>query len=203
MIFITGSNGLIGSFVIRQFIEQGYAVRALRRVNSDLSLLADITHRIQWVEGDLLDPLLLHQTIQPGDIVIHAAAIVSFSAREYEKMRKVNVEGTANVVNVCLQRGVKKFCFVSSIAALGRENHFHSIDESTKWEDSELNTVYAQSKYLAELEVWRGEAEGLPAVIVNPSVVLGPGDWRRSSTQLFKYAWDEHWFYPAGDEFCG
>jgi nucleoside-diphosphate-sugar epimerase len=198
MVFITGGNGLIGSYVAKLFIRQGYKVRLLHRSNSQLDSLSDVADRIIWVEGDVLDPTLLTDAIQPGDWVIHAAAVVSFLPSERQKMFKVNVEGTANVVNACLQKNVRKLCFVSSVAALGRNKKKLLITETTPWEESELNTAYAQSKYLAELEVWRGIAEGLPAVIVNPSVVLGAGDWNRSSTQLFRYGWTEHLFYPPG-----
>jgi nucleoside-diphosphate-sugar epimerase len=198
MVFITGGNGLIGSYTTRLLLERGYPVRLLRRPASRLDWLSDLTDRIAWVEGDVLDMALLLDAIQPGDWVVHAAAIVSFDPSQREKMFKVNVEGTANVVNACLQKNAGKLCFVSSVAALGRSKRNPLIDENTPWEASEFNTAYAHSKYLAELEVWRGVAEGLPAVVVNPSVVLGPADWERSSTQLFKYAWEEHLFYPAG-----
>lgn len=198
MIFITGSTGLIGSFIAREFLRQGHAVCALRRQQSDLSLIADITDQIQWIEGDLFDLPLLAQTLQPDDIVIHSAATVSFAPAKKAEMFKTNVEGTANLVNVCLDRGVKKFCFVSSVAALGRSKNQLILDENAKWEESEFNTTYAQTKYLAELEVWRAAAEGLPVVVVNPSVVLGPGDWHRSSTQMFRYAFGEKYFYPQG-----
>jgi nucleoside-diphosphate-sugar epimerase len=198
MIFITGSNGLIGSFIARKCINEGVSVRALRRQNSDIHLLADIADQIEWVEGDVLDATLLHQAILPGDIVIHTAAIVSFAPQAQQQMLKVNVEGTTNVVNACLEAGVKKMCFISSVAALGRKKDRKLTTESVQWENSEFNTWYAHTKQLAEQEVWRGIAEGLPAVIVNPSVVLGPGDWDKSSTQLFKYVWKEKRFYSKG-----
>ncbi len=198
MVFITGGTGLVGSFVIRHFLQQGYPVTALRRAGSDMHLLHDCQDKVQWVEGDILDIPLLSQVIQPNSIVIHAAAIVSYSPSRKEEMFKTNVEGTANMVNVCLEQGVRKFCFVSSIAALGKNKQQTEIDESAKWEDSDLNTSYGQSKYLAETEVWRAAAEGLPVVIVNPSIILGAGDWQRSSTQLFHYAYKEKPFYPNG-----
>ncbi len=198
MIFITGVNGLVGSFVAREFLRQGHAVRAIRRPQSDLSLVADIAPQIEWVEGDLFDLPLLSQTIQPEDSVIHSAAVVSFAPARKKEMFRTNVEGTANVANICLEKGVKKLCFVSSVAALGRSRNQTVLDEAAKWEESDLNTAYAHTKYLAELEVWRAAAEGLPVVVVNPSVVLGPGDWNRSSTKLFQYASQEKSFYPPG-----
>ncbi len=198
MVFITGVSGFVGSFVARKFLEHGYTVRALRRQTSDLSLIRDIADKIDWIEGDIFDISLLSRELTSTDIVIHAAALVSFSPSRKEEMYQTNVEGTANLVNVCLERQVNKFCFVSSVAALGRNKQQTTINENSKWEESELNTSYAKTKYLAEQEVWRGAAEGLPVVIANPSVILGPGDWNRSSSQLFRYAFDERPFYPQG-----
>lgn len=198
MIFITGGNGLIGSFIIRQLLMSGHAIKALVRKNSDLSLIQDILPQLELVEGDVLDYLHLTKLLKGVDKVIHAAAIVSFAPGQEEQMLKVNIEGTANIVNACLENGVGKLCYLSSVAALGRKKGQPTVDENTKWENSELNSNYARSKYLAELEVWRGIEEGLDAVILNPSVVLGPGDWEKSSVKLFQYIWKENRFYTPG-----
>lgn len=203
MILLTGATGLVGSFTARRLLESGQKVRALVRPGSDRRLLADVIHRIDWVEGDLLDVLALERALDGVSQVVHAAALVSFVPRDHRLMYQINVEGTINVVNACLQGGVKKLLFVSSVAALGRSAKKTGpdqqiIDEAARWEESPLNSHYAKSKYLAELEVWRGASEGLSVVVVNPSVILGEGDWHRSSTQLFKYAYDEHAFYPEG-----
>jgi nucleoside-diphosphate-sugar epimerase len=206
MIFLTGANGLIGSFVVRRCLEAGKRIRALRRPDSDLSLLSDVEDRVEWVEGDVLDLPSLERALDGVTHVVHAAALVSFVPRDRARMRQVNVEGTANVVNACLSAGVRRFVHVSSVAALGRPNARRGtgpdvpvvITENQKWEESPMNSAYARSKYEAELEVWRGIAEGLAAVIVNPSVVLGEGDWARSSTALFKYVFDEKPFYSEG-----
>ena len=207
---ITGANGLIGSHIIRRYLDAGQTVAALRRANSDLSLLNDIQDRVTWLEGDILDIPSLEdalQTVQKqGTVdVIHVAAMISYSPKDRDRMDKVNVEGTANVVNLCRAKGVRKLGYISSVAAVGRPtikgentNAAIVIDEGQRWEESPQNSFYGQTKYRAELEVWRGIAEGLDAVIVNPSLVLGEGDWTRSSTQLFKYAYDEKPFYPAG-----
>lgn len=207
---ITGANGLIGSHIVRRYLDAGRNVAALRRTGSDLHLLADIQERITWLEGDILDIPALEEALQTvqtsGSVdVVHVAAMISYSPKDRDRMDKVNVEGTANVVNVCLAKGVRKLGYVSSVAAVGRPtvkgasaNSTLVIDEEQRWEESPQNSFYGQTKYRAELEVWRGIAEGLDAVIVNPSLVLGEGDWTRSSTQLFKYAFDEKPFYPAG-----
>lgn len=205
-ILITGITGLLGSFTARRFLKEGFKVVGLKRANSDLSLLQDIESQIVWHEGDILDILLLEKVIEKVNYVVHAAAIVSFAPKDRKKMFKTNVEGTINVVNLCLEKKIKKLCFVSSVAALGRKisndnftNELIKIDEKSTWEDNPLNSNYAKTKYLAEIEVWRGQSEGLNSVIVNPSLILGEADWNKSSTQLLKFVYDEHTFYPAGN----
>lgn len=204
-VLITGANGLVGSATTRKFMEEGYKVSALCRAGSDLSLLKDIASKINIIEGDILDIHSLENALENQDFVIHTAALVSFAPKDRNQMFKVNVEGTANLVNICLEKKIKKLCHVSSIAALGRPTSASEninggiIDENQKWEDSPLNSNYAKSKYEAELEIWRGEAEGLNVVVVNPSIILGEGDWHKSSTQLFKYVYDQHKYYTNGN----
>lgn len=204
-ILITGATGLVGSAVARLFLKENHTVLALFRPGSDRSLLSGVEDKIEWVEGDVLDIGSLEKAIDDIDFVIHTAAVVSFVPRDRKMMYKVNMEGTANVVNVCLTNKVKKFCHVSSIAALGRPDSRKItsgedviIDEEQRWEDSPENSEYAKSKHLAELEVWRGIAEGLNAVIVNPTLILGEGDWAKSSTQIFRYVHSEKPFYTEG-----
>ncbi|MVM41794.1 NAD-dependent epimerase/dehydratase family protein [Spirosoma sp. HMF3257] len=204
-VFITGATGFIGSHIARRYLADGHSVSALYRPQHGYGMLVDIADQITWHEGDILDIPSLEMAILPGMDVIHAAAIVSFVPKDRDRMEQINVEGTANVVNVCLHVGVRKLGYVSSVAALGRpvakgekSNEAIVIDEEQKWVDSPNNSVYAKTKYWAELEVWRGISEGLNAVMVNPSVVLGAGDWSRSSLQLIKYVYDEKPFYPAG-----
>jgi dihydroflavonol-4-reductase len=204
-VLITGANGLVGSATARRFVEAGFDVSALCRTDSDLSLLKDILPKITILEGDVLDIHSLEKAFENQDYVVHTAAIVSFVPKDRNRMFKVNVEGTANVVNVCLEKKINKLCHISSIAALGRTTSASEkilggiIDENQKWEDSPLNSNYAKSKYEAELEVWRGEAEGLDVVVVNPSIILGEGDWHKSSTQLFKYVYEGHKYYTNGN----
>lgn len=204
-ILITGTTGLVGSFVAKRFLEAGYQVIGLKRNSSDLSLVEDFMSEITWKEGDILDVMFLDEVMKEVDIVVHTAAIVSFAPKDRSKMFKTNIEGTANIVNSCLTNGVQKICFVSSVAALGRKipvdaeaDSVISIDEKATWEESPFNSNYAKSKYLAEMEIWRGFSEGLASVIVNPSLILGEADWTKSSTQLFKYANEEHLYYPKG-----
>lgn len=204
MVLITGITGLVGSFVAKRFIESGHLVAGIRRSTSDMTLLSEIEDKIRWYEGDILDVLALEKAVQEATYVIHTAAIVSFAPRDRDTMFQTNIEGTANVVNACLEHHIKKLCFISSIASLGRKNEDENIQEviiteNSKWEESPLNSNYAKTKFLAEMEVWRGESEGLDVVIVNPSIILGEANWTKSSTQLFHYGFQEKGYYPAGN----
>lgn len=204
-VFITGATGFIGSHIARTYLANGHPVSVLHREGSGYGMLTDIAEQVTWYVGDILDIPSLEAAITADIDVIHAAAIVSFVPKDRDQMEKVNVEGTANVVNVCLKAGVRKLGYVSSVASLGKPvpkggdaEESALITEDQKWEASPLNSNYAKTKYRAELEVWRGVAEGLNAVMVNPTVVLGAGDWTRSSLQLIKYVYDERPFYTDG-----
>jgi dihydroflavonol-4-reductase len=199
MIFLTGCNGLIGSFIARKLLSENYQVKALKRPSSDLSAVSDIYDKIEWVEGDLSDIQLIDKYLEGVDTIVHCAAMISFSSSHKQTMFRSNVEGTANMVNAALKNKIKRFCYISSIAALGRKKGTELIDETSVWEESSTNTFYAYTKYLAELEVWRGVEEGLNAFILNPSIVLGPGNWDTGSSRLFKYIYDEKLFYPKGE----
>jgi len=195
MIAVTGATGLLGSSIIRKLLEDGEQVIAIKRKSSDTSLLNDILDKITLRDADILDPVALSDALEGVSVVIHAAGFVSFQRRDKKKLYEINVQGTRNIINTTLQHNIKKFIHVSSVAALGRPKDAIQLDEKQKWAESPFNTVYAESKYLAELEVMRGHEEGLQVVIVNPSVILGPGDWNKSSSKIFDYVWREHSFY--------
>lgn len=204
-VLITGATGLVGSAVAKKFLSENHEVFALVRPGADKRLLADEHPKLTWVEGDILDLLLLEKAIEQVDYVVHTAAVVSFVPRDRKMMYKVNAEGTANVVNVCLKYKTQKLVHVSSIAAIGRPDKRKQgggqavvLNEEQRWEDSPENSEYAKTKHMAELEVWRGIAEGLNAVIVNPTLILGEGDWEKSSTQIFRYVYREKPFYTEG-----
>lgn len=198
MIAITGASGLLGSFITSHFISEGEQVIALRRKESNSSFVQSLPDKIQWREADVLDINSLNESFKDVDTVIHAAALVSFNPRKAKQIFDTNVMGTKNVVDACLVSGVKKLIQISSVAALGRQKGKTLIDETSTWTDNALHSDYAISKYQAELEVYRGYEEGLKVSLVNPSVILAPGDWNRSSSQLFKYIWSEKPFYTDG-----
>ncbi|HVS97474.1 MAG TPA: NAD-dependent epimerase/dehydratase family protein, partial [Puia sp.] len=148
--------------------------------------------------GDVLDVVGLEEAMEGVDAVIHAAGKVSFSDRDRRELFSTNIAGTANVVNTALSFGVKRFVHVSSVAAMGRVGNGETVTEDKTWQDSRYNTPYAISKFRGEMEVWRGIAEGLPAVIVNPSTILGYGDWNTTSCALFRSAFREFPWYTEG-----
>jgi nucleoside-diphosphate-sugar epimerase len=209
MIFVTGGTGLIGSHLLFQLVSAGKKVRALKRESSDTAKVLktfsyysgkpeELFHRIEWVNGDILDYFKLEKLLCNVEEVYHCAAVVSFSRKERKNMIHNNVEGTANMVNATLENGAKKFCHVSSVSALGPNLNGYATDELTNWVPSKKMTAYSQSKFFSETEIWRGIEEGLDAVIVNPSIVLGPGNWDSGSSQLFKTVYNGLKFYTKG-----
>ena len=200
MVLVTGGTGFLGSYIIKHLVEKGYSVRAIRREKAVLPsyIPKEILEKVDWIQGDILDVLSLEEAMEGVDQVIHAAAIVSFLKADRKKMYQVNVEGTANVVNIALEKNVKRLVYISSVAALGRTAHGGSVNEDSKWEDNKVNTHYARSKYKAELEVWRGSGEGLNTIILNPGTILGYGDWNSSSCAIFRNVYNEFKWYTPG-----
>lgn len=210
MILVTGGTGLLGAHLLLELSRKGQKIRALKRSESGLQAVKDIFsfydaqnadelfRRIEWVEGDVRDIFSLEDALKDVAYVYHCAAVVSFDPKDRDLMTSVNEKGTANLVNACLDEGVKKLCYVSSTAALGRTKNNELINEKTQWKNAPENSWYAITKYNAEREVWRGIEEGLPAVIVNPSVILGPADWNTGSSALFRNGSRGMLFYTTG-----
>jgi len=209
MQFVTGGTGLVGSHLLYQLLSSGQEVKALKRKTSDLQQVKKVFsyysengeklfRQIEWLDGDILDYYGLEKLLKGVGEVFHCAAIVSFNPKERSLMIRNNVDGTANLVNAALENGVKKFCHVSSVAALGKAENGYLVNEKTNWVPVKRISGYSESKFFSETEVWRGIEEGLDAVIVNPSIVLGPGNWNSGSSQIFKTVWDGMKFYTRG-----
>ena len=198
-VLVTGGTGFLGAYIIRELVEKGWAVRALRH-NAPLPAFIPetIMAKVEWVTGDILDVVGLEEAMEGMDAVVHAAAKVSFSKRDRGELFSINIEGTANVVNMALAQNIKRFVHVSSVAALGRTGNGEKVTEKKSWEQSKWNTRYAISKFRGEVEAWRGLGEGLPGVVVNPSTILGYGDWTHSSCTLFRSAYREFPWYTEG-----
>lgn len=203
MIFVTGGSGLVGSFLLAELVARGLPVRALYRQQIPPIPVAD---KVEWVQGDVRDALGVRRALEGITHVFHCAGLVSYAPQDEDELLRTNVEGTANVVDACLEKPGIRLGMVSSVAALGGGAATAAatplgpvvLDEQTKWDLGAEHNAYSTSKYLGELEVWRGVSEGLQAVMVNPSVILGPANWEQSSTRLFRYAYQQHHFYTPG-----
>jgi len=207
MIFVTGGTGLVGSHILLRLAKEGMPFKALKRETSSLQICEnvffhyaakDLFAKINWVTGDVNDIPSLENAMEGCSKVLHCAGMISFHPAEAELMRKVNIEGTANMVNVALSKGIKKLGYISSIAALGRNSTVEIVDEECYFKATKLDSNYALSKYYAEQEVWRASQEGLDVVMVNPSVILGPGDWTKGSSQIFQRIHKGLKFYTTG-----
>ena len=209
MVFVTGGTGLIGAHLLFELTSAGKRIKALKRKTSDLQQVKKIFsyytsdpdsffENIEWVDGDILEYFTLENLFKGVTEIYHCAAIVSFRSGDRQRMISNNVTGTENVVNAALENGVKKICHVSSVAALGRLQNGLPVNEETKWIPSKRVSGYSESKFFSEAEIWRGIEEGLDAVIVNPSIVLGSGNWNSGSPKLFKTIWDGMPFYTKG-----
>lgn len=198
-ILVTGGTGFVGSYLLRYLVQKGYNnIFAIRRASSKMDLIKPVENKITWVECDILDIKGLESVMEGVSQVYHSAAMVSFEAKHRKKMHQVNIQGTANIVNLALANDIEKLVHVSSIAALGRRKRLKVINEKTKWEKSDFNSEYAVSKYLSEQEVWRGMAEGLSACIINPAVILGAGYWEEGTASFFSKINKGNKFYGIG-----
>jgi dihydroflavonol-4-reductase len=208
MILVTGATGLVGSHLVLQLIMQDQAVKALfRKEENKKNVLqvfeyyqkTELFDKIVWIQADILDVPSLEIAFENVATVYHCAALISFDSKDEEKLRKTNIEGTANVVNLSIDFGVKKLCYVSSIAALGDLKDFEKvITEETEWNPEAHHSDYAISKYGAEMEVWRGHQEGLEVVVVNPGVILGPIFWTDGSGEIYQKVKNGLPFYTKG-----
>lgn len=202
---------MVGSHLLYKLLKTNNKIRAIYRREHKLALVKKVFsyysaddeslfEQIEWVEADITDIPALQRAFQDIDYVYHCAAFVSFEPDKYHVLRKINIEGTANVVNLCLSHQVKKLCYVSSIAAIGhQQNPQQLITEDTNWNQDADNSVYAITKYGAEIEVWRGTQEGIDAVIINPGIIIGPGFWNSGgSSSLIKKIYKGMPYYTHG-----
>lgn len=196
MIFVTGGTGLVGSNLLLRLVDKGLNIRALKRVDSNIRKVEaffkqnksqELFHKIEWIEGDLLDITFLPTALKNVETIFHTAAYVSFDEKHEDQIIETNVIGTSNLINEAIDSNVKEFIYVSSIAAMDDLNPVTKlIDEKSTWNSDSKHSTYAFSKYRAEMEVWRGSQEGLNVIVVNPSVIIGSFDGDRESERIFK-----------------
>ena len=196
-------------YLLKQLIKGEESIRAIYRDEKSLNKIrhffdlfevswSDVLKKVEWIKSDLLNPAVLEDAFIGVEYVYHCAAMVSFKKRDKNQMLKVNIEGTSNVVNLSLDYNIKKLCYVSSTAAIGNTTNGDFITEKIDWQNDVALSKYSISKYFAEMEVWRGSEEGLDVVIVNPSIIIGGGDWNSSSSNLFLKVWNGLRFYTLG-----
>ncbi len=209
MILITGGTGLVGSHLIVDLLKSGKVLKAIKRPNSDTSLIKNLFEwnnidsdiylkNLYWIDCDILDPVSVSDAFENITEVYHCAATVSFKASDRLKMMRFNIEGTANIVDASLRFGIKKLCHVSSVSAFGQAEENKTVNEETTRNSVSNFSGYSNSKYLSELEIWRGITEGLNAVIVNPTIILGAGNWKKSSARMFHESSKGMKFYTTG-----
>ena len=209
MILVTGGTGLVGAHLLYQLTSQNKEVRAIYRTSSRLQTVQkvfsyytdaveDLFSRIDWVQADITEIPSLEKAFVGVDFVYHAAAFVSFDPKDYPKMRQVNIEGTAHIVNYAIACNVKKLCFVSSIAAIGDAVHTELVTEENDWVLEDNSSGYAITKHGAEMEVWRASQEGVDVIIVNPGVILGAGFWEVNTGLFFAKAAKGFSFFTEG-----
>ncbi len=209
MILITGGTGLVGSHLLYDLCKSDKYVRVIKRSSSNISNVKkvfsyyssnvdELLKNIEWVDADLSDVYSLMQVMNDVTEIYHCAAMVSFEPKHEEEMMKVNIEGTANMVNAAVEKKIRKFLHVSSITTIGRNRNDELCGEDLFWKASPDNSSYSISKYAAEREVWRASEEGLNMVIVNPSVIIGGGNWQQSSSNMFSKAYKGIKFYTDG-----
>ena len=208
MILVTGATGLVGSHLVLHLVEQNYVVKAMYRNDSGKENVrrvfehdqkGHLFEEIHWVMADILDLPSLEMAFLGVDYVYHCAALISFDPKDEKQLRKINIEGTANIVNCCLDYKIKKLCYVSSIAALGNLSPNETVvTEESEWNPEKQHSDYGISKYGAELEVWRGQQEGLDVVVVNPGVILGPLFWTEGSGTIYQRVQKGLFFYTKG-----
>ncbi len=198
MILVTGATGFLGSELIRQLLLKGEKVRALKRANSKIPPLLEYEEAIEWRNADLLDYFALKEAMEGVLKVYHCAAFISFSPADKKEMLRVNIEGTMNLLNICMDHKIEKFLHVSSVAAIGNSKNGALITEEDHWEFNPAQSSYAISKYESEMEVFRAAAEGLKTVIVNPSIIIGKNAGEEGSGQLFRAIQKGMKYYPEG-----
>lgn len=197
MILVTGATGIVGSAIVLELLKRGEKVRATKRNSSNTEDVRksfryytenpdEYYKKIEWIDVDFDDILSLQLAVEGVEEVYHCAAKVDFHPSSQREMYHTNIEGTKNLLFACADSSVKKFCFISSIAVLDGLNENQELDENSDYNSKIHHSAYAISKHFSEMEVWRASAEGLNTVIVNPGVILGSGNWSRSSGQLFK-----------------
>ena len=208
MILVTGATGFVGAHLLYQLVETNEHVRAIYRSENTIEKVTDVfslyganvslISKIEWFKADITDVPSMIPAFYGVKKVYHCAAFISFNPKDYREMRKVNIHGTAIIVNLSIDAKVNKICFVSSIASVGSASYGSLLTEESEWNSQADNSGYSITKFGAEMEVWRASQEGVDVVIVNPGIILGGGFWNAGSGQLFTKIFHGLKYYTEG-----
>ena len=208
MILVTGATGFVGAHLLYQLVETNEHVRAIYRSEKTIEKVtevfslyganASLISKIEWFKADITDVPSMIPAFYGVKKVYHCAAFISFNPKDYREMRKVNIHGTAIIVNLSIDAKVNKICFVSSIASIGNSIYGEPSTEENEWNSQDDNSGYSITKFGAEMEVWRASQEGVDVVIVNPGIILGGGFWNAGSGKIFTKIFHGLKFYTEG-----
>ncbi len=210
MILVTGGTGMVGSHILLECVKKNEPIRAIYRRDESLNHVKSLFKKffpgntnlfksIEWIKTDLNDLVGLDIAFKGVEYVYHCAAKVSLVQFHEKKLLKTNIEGTANIVNLCIKYKIRKLGYVSSIASLGAEKNVKVVNENHTWSSGQNHTPYANSKYNAELEIWRASKEGIDVVIINPGLILGAYFWHRGSGAIFEKVNNGLKYYTSGN----
>lgn len=192
---------------IRAIYREGSSFDAVKKIfalNLSKAEADEHFNKIEWVQAPLDDIPALTAAFAGIKKVYHSAALVSFNPADTAELRKTNIEGTANIINLCIYFKVQKLCYISSVATMGLTIGEDYVTEDFTWHPENDHTEYAISKHGAEIEVWRASQEGVPVMILNPGIILGAGSWRKGSCLIFKKVDDGlNYHFPKVTGFVG
>lgn len=212
MVFVTGATGILGRIIVLELLKKGKTVRAAKRPASDIQEVKhsyqfytenpdDFFNKIEWLNVDFDDIHSLQNALNGVAEVYHCAAKVSFNPKDEKEMEHTNIKGTENLLFVCENSSVQKFLHVSSIAVLDGFNEKGELDEESDFNPKIEHSAYAISKHLSEMEVWRASAEGLNTIIINPGMIIGTGNWKQSSGELFSTFEKNNFTFSGGTSY--
>ena len=208
MILVTGGTGLVGAHLLYHLIKNEEKVRAIYRSEEKIEKVKEVfsfygeaasfMDNIEWFKADITDVPAMIPAFLGIKKVYHCAAFISFNPKDYREMRKVNIHGTAIIVNLSIAAKIHKICFVGSIASIGNSLNGGVITEDNEWDSQEDNSGYSITKLGAEMEIWRASQEGVSVVIVNPGIILGSSFWNTGSGKLFSRVYNGFKYYTEG-----
>jgi len=196
-ILVTGATGFLGHHLVKNLVKDGYEVRIFKEESASMNLLKGVKTEI--VTGDIRDLTAVKKAVKSCDVVFHLVGIIAYWDRLNKLQYDINVKGVQNVVKACLEYKVQKLIHVSSDVTVGVEKEGKLADEKSLYNLFPLRINYCDTKFLGEVEVYKGIAKGLDAVIICPASMYGEGDIRKIKTDMtFDFKFPMNLLYPGG-----